>query len=270
MKFVDSHAHINVEDFQDDRDQVIARAFHEDIQAILCPAEITEPENCQTAQDLNEKYGNIFIAAGVHPHNAKDFLPKMETTMKRWAHEKKICAVGEIGLDFHYNHSPPDKQREIFRAQLNIAQDLDLPVVIHSRNAADEITEAIQEENFGRGGVLHCFSENWEFAKRMLDRDFFISFSGILTYPSAQSIRDVAEKLPLERTLIETDSPYLVPVPFRGKVKKNEPVYVKEIARTLAEIRRVEIEEIAWQTSQNFASLFRLNYEDRDVNIGHQ
>lgn len=256
MKFVDSHAHINVEEFKDDRDRVIARAFHEDIQAILCLAELTEPENCQVAQDLIEKHANIFVAAGVHPHNARDFHPEMASTLKRLASEKKICAVGEIGLDFHYNYSSPEEQMKAFRIQLNIAQDLDLPVVIHSRNAADEIAKAIGEEDFTKGGVLHCFSENWEFAEFMLDQSFFISFSGILTYPNAQSIRDVAKKLPLEKTLIETDSPYLVPLPYRGRIKRNEPVYVKEVAKTLADIQKVDIGEIARSTSRNFATLF--------------
>lgn len=256
MKFVDSHAHINSEGFRDDRDRVIARAFQEDIQAILCPAELTEPENYQVAQDLIEKHENIFVAAGVHPHNAEAFHPEMASTLKRLASEKKICAVGEIGLDFHYNYSSPEEQMKAFRNQLNIAQDLDLPVVIHSRNAAEKIAKAIEEEDFTKGGVLHCFTENWEFAEFMLDQNFFISFSGILTYPNAQSIRDVAKKLPLEKTLIETDSPYLVPVPYRGRIKRNEPVYVKEVAKTLADIQKVDIGEIARVTSRNFSTLF--------------
>ena len=256
MKFIDSHAHINAEEFQGDRDQVIARAFKEDIQAILCPADFTEPENYQVARELLEKYANIFVAAGVHPHNAKDFHPEMASTLKRLATEKKISAVGEIGLDFHYNFTPPEKQIEVFRHQLNIAQDLNLPVVIHSRNAADEIAKAIGEENFDKGGVLHCFTENWAFAENMLAQNFLISFSGILTYPNAHSIRDVAKKIPLEKTLIETDSPYLVPVPYRGKIKRNEPVYVKEVAKTLADLQKVDIGEIARVTSQNFSALF--------------
>jgi TatD DNase family protein len=256
MKFIDSHAHINVEEFQEDRDQIIARAFQEDIQAILCPAEVTDPENCQIAFALANKHAGILVAAGVHPHNAKDFRPETASILKRWASEKKICAVGEIGLDFYYNHSQPEEQRHVFRRQLNIAQDLDLPVVIHSRNAADEIAKAIKEENYTRGGVIHCFTENWEFAKQMLDRNFFISFSGILTYTNAHSLREVAKKLPLAKTLIETDSPYLVPAPFRGRIKRNEPVYVKEVAKALAEIHSVDTGRIARLTSQNFAALF--------------
>ena len=256
MKFVDSHAHINSEEFQDDRDQVIARAFQEDILAILCPVELTEPNNLRIALELIEKHDNIFAAAGVHPHNAQDFHSGLASTLKRLTSEKKILAVGEIGLDFHYNLSSPEEQRKVFRNQLNLAQDLDLPVVIHSRNAADEIAAAIEEESFSNGGVLHCFTENWEFAEHMLEHNFLISFSGILTYPNAQSLRDVAKKLPLAKTLIETDSPYLTPVPYRGRIKRNEPVYVKEVAKTLADIQHVDLEEVAQVTSQNFASLF--------------
>jgi TatD DNase family protein len=256
MKFVDSHAHINDEDFHDDRDQVITRAFHEGIQAILCPAELTEPGNLHIALDLNGNYPNIIVVAGVHPHNAQKFHPDVVETFRQLSADNKISAVGEIGLDFHYNYSSPEKQMKAFRIQLNIAKDLDLPVVIHSRNAADEIAKAIEEENFAQGGVLHCFTENWEFAERMLAQNFLISFSGILTYPNAQSIRDVAKKLPLEKTLIETDSPYLVPVPYRGRIKRNEPVYVKEVAKTLADIQKVDIGEIARVTLQNFATLF--------------
>jgi len=256
MKFVDSHAHINAEEFKHDRDRVIARTFQEDIQAILCPAELTEPENLQIALDLGRNYSNIIVVAGIHPHNAQKFHPDVAKTLKQLSADNKICAVGEIGLDFHYNHSSPEEQMKAFRSQLNIAQDLDLPVVIHSRNAADEIAKAIEEENFTKGGVLHCFTENWEFAEYMLDRNFLISFSGILTYPNAMSIRDVAKKLPLEKMLIETDSPYLVPVPYRGRIKRNEPVYVKEVAKTLADIQKVDIGEIARVTSRSFATLF--------------
>jgi len=208
------------------------------------------------ALDLNRDYPNILAVAGVHPHNAKKFHPEAAEALKQLADDKKICAVGEIGLDFHYNFSSPEQQIEVFRNQLNIAQDLGLPAVIHSRKAADEISAAILEEGFTNGGVLHCFTENWEFARWLLDHNFLISFSGILTYPNAQSIRDAAKKLPLAKTLIETDSPYLVPVPYRGKIKRNEPQYVKEVAKTLADIKQLDLSEIAQTTSQNFAALF--------------
>jgi TatD DNase family protein len=180
----------------------------------------------------------------------------MAVTLQELAAQKKICAVGEIGLDFHYNLSPPEDQIEVFRTQLNIAQELGLGVVVHSRKAAQNIAAAIEKEDFDQGGVLHCFTEDWEFAVHMLDRKFLISFSGILTYPNAHSLREVAKKLPLKKILIETDSPYLVPVPHRGKLKRNEPCYVKEVAHALSEIKKVPLEEIARITSDNFISLF--------------
>jgi len=256
MKFVDSHAHINAEDFADDRSQVIDRAFQEDIITILCPAELTESNNLRITLDLIGKFPDIIAAAGVHPHNADKFHQGFAETLKQLSDQKKIYAVGEIGLDFHYNFSTPEEQIQVFRSQLNIAQDLDLPVVIHSRMAANEIAAAIKEEGFTRGGVLHCFTENWEFAEKMLDHGFLISFSGILTYPNAGSLRDAAKKLPLEKILIETDSPYLVPAPYRGRIKRNEPLYVKEVAKALADIRQVDLSEIAHVITANFSSLF--------------
>jgi TatD DNase family protein len=254
--YIDSHAHLNAEEFEKDRSQVIQKAFQEGISGILCPAEISDDKNLQITLDLIEHYPNIIAAAGVHPHHAKNFSSSTADIPKKLAAEKKIHAIGEIGLDFFYNFSKPKDQIEAFRQQLNIAQDLGLPVVVHSRNAAQNITEGVEEEGFTRGGVLHCFTENWEFAKKMLDFDFFISFSGILTYPSAHSLREIAKKLPLNKILIETDSPYLTPVPHRGKIKRNEPQYVKEIAKTLAYVKQMDLSDTAQLTSQNFKSLF--------------
>jgi TatD DNase family protein len=256
MHLIDSHAHINAEEFHDDRIQVIERTFREGIKALLCPAELTQEKNLEIALDLIDTYPNIIAAAGVHPHNARNFNPDFAVTLQELTRKKKIHAVGEIGLDFHYNLSSRKDQIQAFRAQLKFAQELDLPVVIHSRNAGKEIAAAIKEVNYTRGGVLHCFTEDWPFAKSMMDHNFWVSFSGILTYPNADPLREVARKMPLERILIETDSPYLVPVPYRGKIKRNEPLYVKQIAQTLAQIKKMRLEEISFITSQNFSYLF--------------
>jgi len=180
----------------------------------------------------------------------------LAATLQELTRKKKIHAVGEIGLDFHYDFSSPEDQIEAFHAQLNIAQELDLPVVIHSRMAGKEIAAAVEEEGYTRGGVLHCFNEDWEFAKRMMDHNFLVSFSGILTYSNAQPLREVARKLPLDRIMIETDAPYLVPVPYRGKLQRNEPLYVREVARTLADVKQMSLDETAHMTSQNFSSFF--------------
>jgi len=256
MEFVDSHAHLDMEEFDQDRDEVIRRAFRGGIRAILCPADVTKAKSLETALEYAAKYGNFFAAAGVHPHQAKHFVPDYSQKIRELASTDKIKALGEIGLDFHYNFSSPEEQRKAFRAQLRLAQELALPVIIHSRNAASEVSASVQDEDFTRGGVLHCFTEDWDFARKMMDHNFSISFSGILTYPNAQPLREIAKKIPLEKLLIETDSPYLTPLPYRGIRKRNEPTYVVEIAKILAELKKVSLAEIAAQTSRNFYSLF--------------
>ena len=207
------------EQFEQDRDEVIQRAFEEGIAAILCPGEISEPQNLSITLQISEKYNRIIAAGGVHPHLAKNFTPACLTTIEELVKSHKIHAVGEIGLDYHYNFSPPEIQRDVFRQQLRMAQNLEFPVVIHSRNARDDVMAAVEAENFSRGGVLHCFTEDWAFAEQMIKKGFLISFSGILTYPNADQLRAVAAQVPLEKLLVETDSPYLVPAPYRGKIK---------------------------------------------------
>ena len=256
LALVDSHAHLDMKEFDKDRNQVVERAYKKGVKAILCPADITNPKSLQNTFALIDRHESLIAAAGVHPHQAKDFNSECAQKIEELAATKKIHAVGEIGLDFHYNFSPPDMQLKAFRHQLDIAQKLSLPVVVHSRKSAAEVGQVVEEENFTQGGVLHCFSEDWDLAKRMINRDFFISFSGILTYPNAHPLREVAKKVPLERLLVETDSPYLVPVPYRGIKKRNEPAYVVETAKILAEIKNVSLDKLGFITSQNFESLF--------------
>lgn len=255
---VDSHAHLSLKQFERDRDQVIERAFEKGIAAILCPGEISDARNLSTTLHISEKYERIIASGGVHPHLAKDFAPECLTVIEELAQTHKIHAVGEIGLDYHYNFSPPEIQQNVFRQQLNLAQNLEFPIIIHSRNAKDDVMAAVEAENFSKGGVLHCFTEDWAFAKHMIERGFLISFSGILTYPNADQLRDVAAQVPLEKLLIETDSPYLIPAPFRGKIKRNEPFYVKEVAHWLADLKNVSYQQIAEATKQNFESLFHI------------
>jgi len=255
---VDSHAHLSMEDFDNDRDEVIEKAFKAGVRAILCPAEITDKKNLNTTFMLTKKYSNIFAAAGAHPHQAKKFYPENAAHIKTLAKTEQIHAIGEIGLDFFYNHSSPKQQIKVFRQQLNIAQKLNLPVVIHSRSASNEVISALKGEKFTCGGVLHCFTEDWEFARQVLKLGLYISFSGILTFPMAHSIREAARKIPLNKLLVETDSPFLTPIPYRGKIKRNEPVYVKETAKFLAELKNTSFKEVAAVTSRNFKTCFRL------------
>ncbi|MGD9344929.1 MAG: TatD family hydrolase [Candidatus Aminicenantes bacterium] len=258
---VDSHAHLTAHEFDDDRHEVIRRAFQEGIGAILCPADLSEEKELEIALDITRTYTNIIAAAGVHPHNAKDFTADDLNKIELLAKGKNIRAVGEIGVDFHYNFSPPDVQVKVFKKQISMAQEMGLPVVIHSRNASKEILKAVKEERFTRGGIIHCFTEDWEFAETMMGYNFLISFSGILTFPKAQSLREVAIRTPMEKILVETDSPYLAPVPYRGKIERNEPVYVKETAQFLAKLKNVSLERLAERTTSNFESLFQIEIQ---------
>jgi len=242
--------------FDEDRFDVIQSAFQEGIKAILCPAEITEHKSLQITTELTKTYENIYASAGVHPHKAKEFKAESLTKIESLAADKKIHAVGEIGLDFFYDFSPPDDQVLAFRQQLKLAQKLDLPVIVHSREASQSILDCIDKEAYTRGGVLHCFTGDWDFAQKMLDKNFYISFSGIVTFPKAHSLREVARKMPLDHLLIETDSPFLTPVPFRGKIKRNEPKFVKDIAQFIAEIKNISWSDFSVQTTLNFTSLF--------------
>jgi len=256
VELVDSHAHLDMAEFDADRDEVILRAFAAGIKSILCPADITEAKSVQTTIGLIEKYPSLISAAGIHPHQARLFRPDCAQRIEELAKAKKIKALGEIGLDYHYDFSTRQDQMQAFRFQLRLAQELGLPVIIHSRNAGAEVISAIEEERFTRGGVLHCFTEDWDVARKMIQLRFFISFSGILTFPKARSLREVAKKVSLDRLLVETDSPYLAPVPYRGIKKRNEPAFVRETARVLADLKNIPLDQLAGATSSNFYSIF--------------
>lgn len=258
MEIADSHAHLDMTEFDPDREEVVRRAWAGGIKAILCPIDLTAPESLTRVLGLRKEVAWISAAAGIHPHQAKDFVPSHLETVRRLARQGQIAAVGEIGIDHHYNYSPAPVQAEVFRAQLRLAQELALPVVIHSRDAGDEILEAIEEERFGHGGVLHCFTEKRETAERMIGLGFFVSFSGILTYPNARNLREIAAGLPSDKILVETDSPYLVPQRLRGAKTRNEPLFAIETAKLLAELRSITLEEIAAITLRNYRSVFRL------------
>ncbi len=257
LNLVDSHAHLDMEEFDEDRNEVIQRAHQDGVIAILCPADLSNQKSTETTLDLIEKNKNIIASAGVHPHQAKLFTPDHIQKIEELAREEKIKAVGEIGLDFFYNHSPVQEQELAFRQQLAAAQNIGLPVIVHSRNSGMRTAQAVEEEHFTEGGVLHCFTEDWELAKHMLDRNFSISFSGILTFANASPLREVAQKIPLDKILVETDSPFLVPSPYRGRIKRNEPAYVLETAKVLAELKRISLGELAEITTRNFETLFK-------------
>jgi len=252
--FIDSHAHLDMPEFDPDREEVLRRAAAAGVSAVLCPAELAEPRSWPIVLDLVTRHAHIFAAAGVHPHRAKDFGPADEERLRALAAQKAILAVGEIGLDFHYDLSPPDVQRDVLSRELALAGELGLPVILHSRLAGAEIIAAVEAAPFTCGGILHCYTEDWPVAKRMVDLGFHISFSGILTFPKAGALREVARQVPLDRLLVETDAPYLAPVPHRGR--RNEPAFVVDTAACLAGLKGLTLAELAEATTANFRRLF--------------
>ena len=257
IHIIDSHAHLNAKDFDKDRDDVVKRAKDKGIKSILCPTEISDDKIVNTTLHLLKKHNHILAAAGIHPHNAKIFHHDLEDKIKDMAEKGQIIAVGEIGLDFYYGYSSPTKQKEVFQIQLSLAQEAGLPVIIHSRSAASDILDIIKKQNFTQGGILHCFTENLEFAREMIDRGFYISFSGIITYPNAHDLREIAKKIPGSKLLIETDAPFLTPVPYRKKFKRNEPSFVVETAKILAELKKTAYESFAERICENFSCFLK-------------
>lgn len=257
--FIDSHAHIDGPEFDADRDQIIERAQSAGVSVILNVG-TGDPHAgvFERAVELAKKYESVYTAIGAHPHDARLYDDKAEEKIKALVQDKRVLAWGEIGLDFHYDNSPRDVQVEVFKRQLRAARECELPVVIHTREAESETIEILKSDYAGaeRRGIFHCFSGSMNLAQRAIELGFMISFSGIVTFKKAEELRDVAREVPLERLLIETDCPYLSPIPYRGK--RNEPAHVVEVARCLAGIHGVEIEEIGRITTENFTSFFRI------------
>jgi TatD DNase family protein len=263
--FVDSHAHLEGHRFDSDREQVITRAREAGIEAIVAIGNGDGPVNFDCGILLAEKYEFIYATIGIHPHEAKLADPDALDRMAELAKRPKVIAWGEIGLDYYYDHSPREVQQNVFIQQMELARAAKLPIVIHCRpsdnseNAWEDCLRLIREQwaPSGLGGILHCFTGNSDQAKRALEMGFMVSFAGNITFPKAQQIRDAALAVPLDRILIETDSPFLAPVPHRGK--RNEPVFVKEVAAQLGEIRGISSEEVGEQTTQNFDRFFSLH-----------
>lgn len=251
---VDSHAHLDMPEFEADREAVVRRAHDAGIETVLCPAELASATSLATVLGLVEAHPAFLAAAGVHPHQAKAWAEGHAGALQELGAAGRIAAVGEIGLDFHYDFATPDEQRAAFRDQLRLAGELGLPAIVHSRLAGAEVIAAVRGTGFSRGGILHCFTEDWDIASAMMDLGFLISFSGILTFPKAGDLRDVARKVPADRLLVETDSPFLAPVPLRAR-KRNEPAFVVEIARVLAGLKGLSLEDLAAATTRNFFGL---------------
>lgn len=258
--FVDSHAHIDGPEFDGDREQVIERARVAGVSTILNIG-TGDPHSgtLERAVDLAETHSDVYTAIGIHPHDARLFDDEAEKLVLRLiTQSSRVVAWGEIGLDFHYDNSPREVQIKVFKRQLQLAGDANLPVIIHTREAEAETIDILksQSASAGRTGIMHCFSGSSWLAQQALDLGFYISLSGIVTFKKADELRATAKQVPLDMLLIETDCPFLAPVPYRGK--RNEPAYVVEVARCLADLHGVSVDEIGRVTAANFARMFNL------------
>ena len=261
MIFVDSHCHIDGEAFDADREEVVKRAKAAGVAAMLTIGTGNPHDGeIERAVKIAEKYENVFAAVGVHPHDAKLFDDAAEAHLIELARSEKVIAWGEIGLDFYYDNSPRDVQFDVFRKQIRIARDLNLPIIIHSRDADAETVEVLTEECASEdfpGGIMHCFGGTARMAEDLMKIGFMISFAGNVTFKKAENLREAARVVPLDKLLIETDCPFLAPVPFRGK--RNEPSFVTHTAQFLADFYEIPVETLARQTAENFKSFFNLD-----------
>jgi TatD DNase family protein len=253
----DSHAHIQGKEYAGETAAVIARAQSAGVETIIAVGGAGDMSSNREALALAATFPNVYATIGMHPHDAKDVDDEQMQELKQLAASPKIVAVGETGLDYYYSHSPHETQREVFVRFIHLARETKLPLVVHERDAASDAADLLGREGQGRlQGVIHCFTGNYEAARRYLDLGFYLSFSGIITFKNADALREVARDVPLEKICIETDSPYLTPVPHRGK--RNEPAYVRLVAETLARVKNITFEESAGATTANARALFHL------------
>jgi TatD DNase family protein len=253
---IDSHCHIDMPQFDADRAEVVERARAAGVEKMLIVGGVDEEAGHRRALGVAEALG-FPCSAGLHPHEARLATAAVYDEMAGLARERRIVAIGEIGLDFHYDHSRREAQREAFRRQIRVAREVGLPLIIHTREADDETAAILEEEKAAEvGGVIHCFTGTQELAQRALDLGFFISFSGIVTFPRSTVIQQVARAIPIERLLIETDAPFLAPPPHRGK--RNEPAFVVEVARKIAALREISCETVGSAAATNFGRFLGL------------
>ena len=255
---IDSHCHLDNPQFDPDREAVIERALAAGVESMVVIGTGEGPPDLEAGIRLEDRYASIYATVGIHPHDASKATPDTYRRLRELLTHPKVIALGEIGLDYHYDHSPREVQRDVFLQQMMIAGEANKPIVIHTREAWED-TFALLEIYWrprGLGGIMHCFSGNPDQAALCIDLGFHLSFGGIVTFPKALDVQEAARRTPADRLLIETDAPYLAPVPYRGK--RNEPAYVAETVRKLAELRGVSADEIARTTSANFQGLCKI------------
>ncbi len=254
---IDSHAHIQGKEYVGEAAAVIERARAAGVEQIIAVGGAGDMSSNTDAVGLADAFVNIYATVGMHPHDAKEVGANELNTLRDLTRHPKVVAVGETGLDYYYDHSPREIQRRVFTQFIHMALATELPVVVHERDAASDGAELLRSEGERKlRGVIHCFTGTYEAARAYLDLGFYISFTGIITFKNAEALRDVVRQVPLERVLVETDSPYLTPVPHRGK--RNEPAYVRLVAQTIAAVKGLAFEDVARATTDNTRRLFSI------------
>ena len=246
---IDTHCHLYDKKLYNQLDEIVENAKNNNIQKMICIGDrlSTSDQSIKIA----EKYNNIYASVGIHPHEAKDAPKQYLNKLKNKASHQKVVAIGEIGLDYHYNFSDSTIQKKIFSEQLELANELNFPTIVHCRNSDDDLYTCIKNSKSHKG-VIHCFASNLDFAKKIIDLGYLISFTGMITF--VKELESVIKEIELSSIMIETDSPYLAPIPFRGKI--NQPSYVIEVAKKIALIKKIDLDEVIQQTTNNAYSLF--------------
>jgi len=251
----DTHMHVNVDQFKGDKEEVIQRAFDAGVKYMVVVG--FDTETIPLAIEIAEQYETIYAAVGWHPVDAIDMTESDLTWIKELSKHPKVVAIGEMGLDYHWDKSPRDVQDDVFRKQIRLAKDVNMPIIIHNREATEDIIKVLQEEDAQQvGGIMHCYNDDVRYVQACLDMNFYISLGGTVTFKNAPLPKEVAEYVPIDRLLVETDSPFLAPHPNRGK--RNEPAYVKLVAEKIAALRNMSLEDLSEKTTENAFRLFRL------------
>ena len=248
MYFIDTHSHIYHDKYNDDIDSILSKSLDNNVKKIICVG--VDIESSIKSIKIAEKYKNVYATVGYHPHEAKDTSKNYLYELEQLSKHEKVVAIGETGLDYHYNHSQKEIQKKVFLEQLELSQSLKMPIIIHNRNSDNDIIDCLIQKKISNG-VIHCFASNVEFAKKILNQGLYISFTGLITF--AKDLENVVSNTPIERIMLETDSPYLTPVPFRGK--RNDPSMIKYIAEKISQIKNIPIKEVGEITSKT-AELF--------------
>lgn len=255
IKFTDSHAHLDDKRFDNDREELIKSLYENDIETVLNLG--SDLNSSRTSVKLADEYSFIYAAVGCHPHDSKYMNEDIMNEFREMAKNKNVIGIGEIGLDYYYDNSDRETQKMWFREQIRLSKELDLPYIVHDRDAHEDVFRIMKEEHFsGTRGILHCYSGSAEMVREFIKLGFYISLGGPVTFKKSKTPKLVAKEVPIDRLLIETDCPYLTPEPFRGK--RNEPKYVTYVAEEIAKIRGVHVSEIAEKTKSNFNDLFNL------------